>query len=468
MGAKRSRARAAELARVLNPFAPPPETDRLPPEKIPSVYRHWRIRQLYSICLGYVIYYLVRKNISLAIPSMEHNLGYNKEQLGTILTAGSWTYGISKFANGIAADRSNARTFMAFGLLVCGLTSIAFGFSTSLWVLALWWMLNQWFQGMGFPPCARVLVHWFGIRERGFKWSIWATSQQVGAFCAFILSAYLAKHYEWRAVFIVPGIISVIGFFVILNRLRDTPGSLGLPSPDEYLANSTPGLSREEGQPDAPVQPEAPVEPKAPKESLMSVLVTRVFSNPHIWLVSLANFFIYVLRDSFNNWAPTYLTEAKHLSLMTAGFANSGFEAAGLFGSLAAGWATDRFFAGRRAPVCVAYMLASCLGVWLFSLVPADCPWASAGALLFVGFAVYGPQCLVSLMTADLAGKEAAAASVGLTGVFGYASGIVSGWGTGKIVQEYGWGATFDMMMVCSLIAAALFALCWKSKPRTD
>jgi phosphoglycerate transporter family protein len=435
-----------------NPFAPPPDQPRLPDQEVARIYPSWRIRQLYSIFFGYIFFYLIRKNISMALPSMEKNLGYSKADLGKILTYNEIVYGVSKFTNGVAADRSNARTFMSFGLLLAGLSTLAFGWSSTLWTLSLCWMINGWFQGMGFPPCARVLSHWFSVRERGFKWSLWATSQQVGAGAALILSGYLAQRYGWRAVFVVPGVIALLGSVFLFERLRDTPASLGLPPADEYMGD----LPR-----DTKIV-------EKPKQSYGNLLLTRVFNNPYIWLISIANFFVYVLRGTFLYWAPTYFTEAKHLPLSTAGYITAAFELAGLFGSLAAGWISDRYMKGRRAPVCVAFMLAACASVYVFSLVPAKHALESLAAVMAVGFTVYGPQFMVAVMAADLASKEAAATAVGVTGIFGYASGIVTGWGTGEIVTKYGWNTLFQMLMASAVASAIFFAMCWKSRARVD
>ena len=60
--------------------------------------------------------------------------------------------------------------------------------------------------------------------------------------------------------------------------------------------------------------------------------------------------------------------------------------------------------------------------------------------------------------------KKAAATAVGLTGLFGYASTILSGWGLGYIVQKYGWNMGFAGMLICAALGALMFALSWPAK----
>src|SRR5262249_44352734 len=149
-------------------------------EALRTRYRGYRIRQLWTTFAAYAVFYFVRKNIPVALPLMQRDLGYSKAAMGGFLTAHDLVYGVSKFGNGILAERQNARVFLGTGLLLAALANIAFGVSSGLVALSIFWMLNGWFQGMGFPPCARVLSHWFGTRERGTTWGIWNTSHQIG------------------------------------------------------------------------------------------------------------------------------------------------------------------------------------------------------------------------------------------------------------------------------------------------
>jgi sugar phosphate permease len=70
----------------------------------------------------------------------------------------------------------------------------------------------------------------------------------------------------------------------------------------------------------------------------------------------------------------------------------------------------------------------------------------------------------VGIAVANLATKRAAATAVGLTGIFGYASTIVSGWGLGLLVKWHGWDAGFFGMFLVGIVGTLLFALAWRAK----
>src|SRR5690606_6925407 len=163
-------------------------------------FRYWQTRTLLASMAGYAVFYFVRKNLSIAMPAMQQDLGISKSDLGLFLTLHGLLYGVSKFVNGYWGDRANARVFMVVGLVLSALANLAFGFSSGVVVLGVVWMLNGWFQGMGFPPCARLMTHWFPPRELATKMSVWNTSHSIGAALVVVLCGYLVAFGDRKSV----------------------------------------------------------------------------------------------------------------------------------------------------------------------------------------------------------------------------------------------------------------------------
>jgi OPA family glycerol-3-phosphate transporter-like MFS transporter/OPA family sugar phosphate sensor protein UhpC-like MFS transporter len=434
--------RPALRQRWLNIFKPdPPAPLQLTdPQAVRTAFGSWQLRILVTAITGYAIYYFVRKNLSFAIPAMEHDLGIKKSALGLFLTLHGVLYGISKFVNGFLGDRANARTMMACGLLFSALLNLWFGFSSTVVAFGFLWMLNGWFQGMGFPPCARLLTHWFPPKKLATKMSIWNTSHSIGAGLIAVLATQLVVH-NWRLCFIVPACIALVCVVFIWRTLPDTPPSVGLPEVEGTQDRSP------EGQ-----------------ESFSVTVMQKVFSNPYIWIVSIANFFVYILRYAIFDWGPSLLTEVKHIHITHAGWMLFAFEFSGLLGALLAGWMTDKFFKGRGARACVFYMLLAGLSIFLFWKNPYSSELLNTALLCLAGFFIYGPQCLIGIIAANLATKKAAASAVGLTGLFAYASTIVSGWGLGTLVEHRGWDTGFAGMLVVAGIGLLLFVATWNAR----
>ena len=446
---------------------PPPSRAKVPPEEIQGTFNYWRNRLLWSTYFGYAIFYVMRKNLAAALPAIQADLGVSRTAFGAFFTLHDIMYGLSKFLAGILADRLNPRFLISMGMLFAAVANLFFGFSNLVWVLGAAWVVNGFFQGFGFPPCARILSYWFAPSERGVKWGIFNTSHQVGAFSALFLSGWLCVHYGWRSAFIVPAAIGAVTAVFLLVMVRDTPASLGLPAVEVFKGDVELASDHyDDAGPIGSITSPAAIGAVAREKADLNAFISKmVFRNPQIWLICVANFFVYVVRSSFLNWAPTYLHEVKGLPLDEAGFISGFYELAGLFGCLLGGWVTDRFLGQRRAPACVGYMILCAVFILLFWQTPHGHPLLDTLWLSGVGFSVYGPQFLVGVMMADLATKKAAGTAVGLSGLFGYMSGFFSGFGLSWVQTQWGWGWAFGMLMGSALVAVIPFAICWNSKP---
>ncbi len=422
------------------PAAAHPLTDSAEIEKS---YAYWRVRTMMGMFVGYAVFYFCRKNLSAATPALIADLGYSKTQIGTIWSCLYLTYGVSKMFNGVLGDRANPRYFMAIGLLLSAVTNILFGMSSSLAMLGFFWALNGWFQGMGWPPCARLLTHWYSQNERGTYWGIWNTAHQIGGGLILVLGGYLTEQFGWRSSFYVPSVIAIVTSFFLIERLRDTPESLGLPSIEKFRNDS-----------------------QASSGSSSKASFRAVVRNRKIWFLSLANFFVYLVRFGAMDWAPTFLVDVKHSTIGGATLKAAGFEFVGIAGALGAGWLSDRVFKGRRAWVNFIYMFLLAFVIGEFWMIPEGYPVLDALALSAVGFLVYGPQMLVGVAAADLGGKEAAASATGFTGLFGYLGSIVSGIGTGWVVDHWGWSGGFIFFIASALIGAGLFIFTREQQPQ--
>lgn len=412
--------------------------------EIAAKFRYWQYRTLIATMFGYAAFYLVRKNLSFAMPGMQDDLHITKADLGLFLTAHGLLYGVSRFVNGMWADRANARYFMVAGLLLSVVANVFFGFSSAVLVLGVAWMVNGWVQGMGFPPCCRLMTHWFPPEVLATKMSIWNTSHSIGAWAAAALCPLIVVSLGWRWAFFGPAMLCTVAGLLLFIMLRDTPSSVGLP--EIKVAGGKAGDHEDRTSVD-----------------YKAFVRKQVFLNPYIWYISLANFFVYILRFAILDWGPTLLKEMKGFSLLHSGWLVIAFEVSGIIGMLLAGWATDRYFKGRGARMCVFCMIGACISMLLFWKLGSTLPLAAV-FLALAGFFIYGPQALIGITAANLATKRASATAAGFTGLFGYASTLVSGVGLGYVVQHYGWNTGFGALLGIGAFGTFMFILAWPAK----
>ena len=467
-------------------------------------FKYWQWRTIAGTMIGYIFFYLIRKNFSFAMPGLTADFGITKATLGGVLSAAGFLYGLSKLINGMLADRINGRWHMVTGLAVSTATAFIIGYGAEIItaltgvpagstpefvgkftiLLSALWIVNNIFQGCGFPPCSRLIPRWVPANELSTKMSIWNTSHSIGAglagvLCGVIIMGHMgvdasanaevvdmiaanlkeapesieviskAQHFgAWKWAFIIPGIIAAAGVFITAAILRDTPKSVGLPELED---------GKKDGEPEV----------KESQAEISAFIRKHVWQNPVIWGLALADFFVYIIRFAVLDWGPTFLQE--HCG-MTAGWAASTviiFELFGVVGMLAAGWISDKVFSGRASRTCLFCMLGALVAILGF--ISLQTAGASPVILLFVlalaGAFIYGPQALIGVIASNHATRKASATANGIIGFVSYVSVLVSGWGFGKIADsQYGWHGVFIAMVVMAIIGALIFVPMWKMK----
>ncbi len=424
-------------------------------------FKYWQWRVIICSMISYALFYFVRKNFSFAIPLLNEQYGISNASFGIILTLGGLIYGVSKFVNGILADRTNARWHLAIGLSVCVLASVLMGFADKLSilftgategavfirgiviVLAILYIINQIFQGCGFAPCNHLMVSWVPPRELATKMSLWNTSHSIGAFIVAIICGYLTS---WQLMFWVPAAIAFLGVFFIIITLRDTPKSVGLPE-----------LPKVEGE----LDDDEHQDPKAFRQ----FVINRVFKNPIIWVLAITDFFVYIVRFAVLDWGPSMLRDMG-LNPALAGWTVGIFEIAGLAGMLIAGYISDKFFKSKsqRVSAIGLGLVAVCL-IILHFIQDSNHSILFLVILALAGFFLYAPQALLGVTAANIATKKAASSAVGLIGFMSYLSTIVTGWGFGALADKFGgWSWIFIAMGGLAVIGTLLILTIWNIK----
>jgi len=422
----------------------------LPADRMDAEYRRLRRRVFAGIFIGYAGYYLVRNNLALAIPDLlaEHP-EHSKAELGTALTALSIAYGVSKFLMGSISDRSNPKYFLPLGLLLSSMIMATFGLVDALYaslaaIIAIM-AVNGWVQGMGWPPCGKLMVHWFSTRERGLTVSTWNTAHNVGgALIANLALAGVIIFGDWGAKFYFNALVAAIVAIGVYFLLEDTPQSRGLPAVEQYRNDYPPGYSDKHER----------------TLTFREIFLTYVLPNRYLWAIAVANAFCYFVRYGVVNWIPTYLETAKGFSFKESSIAWSLYEYAAIPGTIACGWLSDRWFKGRRAPMTMLFMALTLVAVGAYWLNMHGPLWIDYAALIAIGFLVYGPIMMIGLHSLDLVPKKAAGTAAGFTGFFGYVFGsAIAGTGVGWIADRWDWGGVFTTMVACCLLTIFFVSL---------
>lgn len=451
---------------------PPPFKPEQTGADVSSRYRKLRWQVFIGIFIGYAGFYIVRKNFSMAIPMLEP-LGFGKDELGIVLSMNAVAYGFSKFLMAGISDRSNAQRFLPLGLVLAALSMMFMVVpvqyigpshkSLAIIIMAALNFLVGWFNGMGWPPCGRVMTHWFSQKERGTWMSVWNCAHNVGGALVGPMAVYGAiwfgswfygghtERYFVIGTFVFPACVALLIALIAYCLIRDTPQSCGLPSVEKWSGDYAKTYSEKS------------------EEVLSSKEIFKiVLSNRFLWYIAFANAFVYMVRYGCLDWAPTILTE-KGINLKDAGWAYFVYEIAAIPGTLICGWLSDHVFHGRRALPTALFMFIVAVFIYLYWRNLDNINWVIF-SLIGIGFFIYGPVMLIGVQSLDLAPKNAAGTAAGLTGFMGYVLGtaILANVVIGYVAQHAGWQWTFAMLIASCAIAIFFMLLTYKAEKKQD
>ena len=414
-----------------------------------------RRRALNWLTLGftYAAMYMGRYNLSFANKALSDTYGWDKTEIGWIISLALTIYGLSALVNGPIADRIGGRKAMIIGVFGAVVFNLVFGFGAYIGFLgtgtllityfAAAWSLNMYFQSYSALALIKVNSGWFHVRERGVFSAIFGSMIQSGRALIFVIGGFAVAFLPWQWVFFLPAAIMLGMGLLTVSIVRDSPEEAGHPAFDTADASS--------GDTEA---------------VNMKYLMKKVFTNPVTVTIALAEFCTGFVRHGFEQWFPRYMQEAQHLALNSPVFQGGAMSvvAAGIAGAFAAGTLSDWMFASRRPPVAfLGYSLQIiCLAVvWISPGVD----WVIA-AFIVNSFAISMVHSMLSgTASMDFGGRKAAASATGMFDGMQYIGGAAVGLGMGSMLEHFGWGTWGPSMIGFSVIGAVLMIKLWNAVP---
>jgi len=235
-------------------------------------------RVVFLLALSVLINYIDRSNLSIAAPLLQDEMHISNTQLGTLLAAFFWTYGLMQVPAGWLVDRFDVKWVFAIGFSIWSLatatTGILHGFAALIAIRVV--------LGIGesvvFPSCSKVLATYFAEARRGMANALLTAGLSLGPALGILIGGKAVGIFGWRPFFIALGLGGLL-----------------------WLA------------PWMAWMPRRPASP--PRCSAQSVGFIPIIRQPSAWGTCLGqfcvNYFLYFLLT----WLPTFLKRGRGFSL---------------------------------------------------------------------------------------------------------------------------------------------------------
>ena len=441
--------------------------------EIDRLFRYHRRNIITVITLCYGLGYVCRLALNVVKKPLMDAGVFTPEEMGLIGSMLLYGYAMGKFSNGVLADHANVKRFFAAGLFMSALLNIGMSLSSVVWLSALLWTLNGWFQGHGAPSSVIALSNWFSIHERGRYYGIWSTAHSIGEGLTYLGVAFLIAlppkglGLSWQWGFWVPAAICIAAAMIIYRFLQDRPQTLGLPSVAEWRNDIV-----------------TVAKPAAHKAANIWKDQLKVLTIPSIWVIALASSTMYITRYAINSWGNVYLQEIRGFDLFDANLFIFMNTAAGIMGCIAYGYLSDKIFKARRPPANLIFGLLEVIPLFVIFYGPNN-NVVLAVAMVVYGFGLSGILAsLGGLFAIDIAPKKVAGAAMGFIGIFSYMGAGLQDYISGKLISAsemkvvfsiggdttivyfYDYTAPIMFWIGASVVSMILAASLWKVKAR--
>jgi len=411
-----------------------------------KLLKSWQMRIFILCWIAYAFIYFGRLNISVSIPEIQNEFGWDKWQVGLIGSLFFWIYGIGQLINGNIGDRMSSRVLIFIGLFVTALANFFFGLSASFLLMITLWSVNGYFQSTLWGPITKTLSFWFSHEDRG-KVAIWISTSMVGGYLlAWGLSGQILALSNWRWAFCVPGIAILIYSVIWYLFVRNHPKEVGLESPNKYVNDK----------------------PDSDSSSHSGMSFLQVFLRTKLWFVVIACLTQGIIKDGISLWGPTLLKETHNLDMESTTALIIFIPLMNFAGIMLAGWLNKKLGNKEKQATAVLFaagMVFILLLVYLGSISPAV-------GLVFLGLssaAMYGANTLLlGVIPMNFAKYNKVSSIAGFLDFCSYLAAGCTASITGLIVDKLGWSGVLSVWIVSCAIGIISLVFSWKSEEKDE
>jgi MFS family permease len=408
--------------------------------RLGTATRRRQVMLVALLVLAGVVNYFDRAALSIANETISNEMHLSSAQMGFLLSAFAWTYGLAQLPAGLLSDRFGPRIVLAAAMAVWSTAQVACGLVRSYGQF----VFGRLALGLGESPMftsgARAIVEWFPLRERGTPLGLFNASSALAPALAPPLLTPLMLSFGWRALFVAIGVAGLGVAMIWFAFYRDLAASPVSQSEAAAIRHDdVAGTGGATGW-------------------------TKLLTIGSTWAMIGGAFGTVYITWLYIAWLPFYLERVHHLNTAQTGLVATIPLFAGFIGGAMGGIVCDGLarlgvpvVASRKAPIIVGLLLAGLLTLVL--------PLAhdEATALILISLAMLlasGASSASWALGATLAPQGLVATVEALQNVGGSLGGALAPLITGIVLDvTHGFGPAFVMAGLVGIASGVSYAL---------
>ena len=357
-----------------------------------KTYFRWAVMTV--IFVGYVVCMADRSNIGTVLPFIKKEFSINNFELGAISSFFFLGYAVSQIPAGLIISKKGTRSIVSIAILGFSIVTFLMGHVGSAVALLVLRLLLGLAEGPTPVGMTTTINSWFPRKEKATATGLYIASTQFAPIIAPIAAAMLATNFGWRSVFLwfaLPGVIMAVVWFLMIRSTPEESPHVSKAELEEIRSNES-ETARSTGRTSLGLLD------KIIRYKPVPVLDTnaKVLKSWGIWGDMFAYFFMNNVLYGMLTWIPSYLTVARHYSIIKMGFVAAAPSVGGLIGAVIGGWVSDRIFLGRRKPTMLLTALATAIMMIVLINTPENTAAVTASLMLAGFFLNIGWPCFTA------------------------------------------------------------------------
>lgn len=374
--------------------------------------------------LGYMISYIDRTAIALALAHIGKDFNVGPAELGIVLSAFYLGYAAMQIPGGWLADRYGSKVVIVVSIGLWSLFTVMTGLAWSLASL----LIIRFLFGLGegsYPSSAmKGVAEIYPRKDRPKMAGLMISSNYVGSFVAPLIIAPLILWLGWRDVFLAIGLAGIV--FAVFYALTVRRAAV---VEDDKLSHA----------------------PAA------KVSVKELLRMPTLWKIVIVWFCLSMVNKGLDAWMPMYLLTARGLDLKTVGMLVPLPFIAASVATAMGGWLMTRFFDGKEKFL----MMGSCIltGVFLYGMYKGQ----STTQVIVYQTAAYFFKSFVFAtafaLPTKILSQRLVGTGIGMVNFGGQAAGFVSPMAIGFLVSYYDSYDSAFLFLLGAVIVSTLVSM---------
>lgn len=411
--------------------------------KIPNA--RW-LRVIVPIVIACIISFMDRVNISFALPGgMSSDLAITSQMAGLVSGIFFIGYLFLQIPGGRIAVNGSGRKFIAYSLCAWAVVSILTGFVTGHNQLLILRFILGISEGGMLPVVLTMVSNWFPEKEIGRANAFVMMFAPIGGIFTAPVSGYIINALDWRWLFIIEGLMSLVVLVLWWFLISDRPQEARWLSTVErdYLVTE---LAREKA-----ARSLDKVVSKAP--------IADIFRNKGLVKLVVLNFFYQTGDYGYTLWLPTILKNLTGANMASVGLLAILPFVATILGIYAISTLSDK--TGKRRAFIMLSLFCFAVGL-LASVLFRQNVVVSYISLVICGFFLKAATSPFWSIPGRIAAPEVAGGARGVINGLGNLGGFCGPYIVGVMIYFYGQSVAV-CVLAGSLVIAGLITL-WLPK----